>query len=73
MVDGINVINATILGSYTEFIEKVLPILREHGLAKPLDTTAQTFRNRLFGSNHLSERHPAAQYRGAFSSKEKVY
>ena len=33
-VDGINVINATIPGSYEEFIDKVMPVLRERGLAK---------------------------------------
>ena len=33
-IDGINVINATIPGSYTEFIEQVMPELRKRGLAK---------------------------------------
>ncbi|NED66406.1 LLM class flavin-dependent oxidoreductase, partial [Streptomyces sp. SID10244] len=33
-VDGINVINATIPGSYLEFAEHVLPVLRDRGLAQ---------------------------------------
>ena len=66
-VDGINVINATIPGSYEEFIDHVLPVLRERGLAR--DGYAEgTLRKKLFGSDRLSERHPAARYRGAFSS-----
>src|ERR1700712_4530006 len=66
-VDGINVINATIPGSYEEFIDHVLPVLRERGLAR--DGYAEgPLRKKLFGSDRLSERHPAARYRGAFSS-----
>ena len=33
-VDGINVMNATIPGSYEEFIDQVIPVLRERGLAR---------------------------------------
>ena len=32
-VDGVNVVNATIPGSYQEFIDQVMPVLRERGLA----------------------------------------
>ncbi|MDO9407434.1 NtaA/DmoA family FMN-dependent monooxygenase [Patulibacter sp.] len=70
-VDGINVVNATIPGSYVEFIDHVLPVLRERGLAAATpdpDAPAQTLRARLFGGDLLSDRHPAAIYRGAFSS-----
>lgn len=66
-VDGINVINATIPGSYEEFIDHVLPVLRKRGLARQNNKSTGTLRNRLFGENRLNERHAAAKYRGAFS------
>jgi FMN-dependent oxidoreductase (nitrilotriacetate monooxygenase family) len=65
-VDGINVINATIPGSYDEFIDHVLPVLRERGLARR-EYAPGTLRRKLFGGDRLSERHPAARYRGAFT------
>ena len=68
-VDGINVINATIPGSYEEFIDKVIPVLRERGLARAENEEATTLRHKLFGEDRLNERHPAAQYRGAFATK----
>ncbi len=67
-VDGVNVINATIPGSYDEFIAHVLPVLRQRGLAA--DGYAEgTLRRKLFGADRLSERHPAARYRGAFAGE----
>ncbi|WOC11392.1 LLM class flavin-dependent oxidoreductase [Gordonia sp. MP11Mi] len=65
-VGGINVVNATIPGSYIEFIEHVLPVLRERGLAQS-DYTPGTARRKLTGRDRLPETHPAAQYRGAFT------
>ncbi len=65
-VDGINVINQTIPGSYDAFIEQVLPVLRERGLARS-EYEPGTLRRKLFGRDRLSERHPGARYRGAFS------
>jgi long-chain alkane monooxygenase len=68
-VDGVNVVNATIPGSYQEFIDEVMPVLRERGLAR--DGYAEgTLRNKLFGHDRLTERHPASQYRGAFTNPE---
>ncbi|MDO9407435.1 NtaA/DmoA family FMN-dependent monooxygenase [Patulibacter sp.] len=69
-VDGVNVINATIPGSYVEFVDHVLPTLRTRGLAAPAPepgSPAKTLRGRLFGTDRLSDRHPAARYRGAFT------
>jgi long-chain alkane monooxygenase len=66
-VDGINVINATIPGSYDEFIDHVLPVLRDRGLARR-EYAPGTLRRKLFGSDRLSDRHPAARYRGAFAA-----
>lgn len=72
-VDGINVVNFLIPNTYEEFIEHVIPVLRERGLARPQQQQAQTFRDKLYGQDRLNERHPAAQYRGAFEVKEEVY
>ena len=69
-VDGINVINATIPGSYDEFIDEVLPVLRERGLARGREANDGTLRSALFGTDQLNERHPAAQYRGAFTENK---
>lgn len=66
-IDGINVINATLHGSYDEFIDKVMPVLRRRGLADEKAEERTTFRKSLFGTDRLNERHPASQYRGAFS------
>ena len=64
-IDGINVINATIPGSYTEFIEHVMPELRKRGLAKE-GYTPGTLRRKIFGDDRLPATHPAATYRNAF-------
>ena len=64
-IDGMNVINATIPGSYTEFIEQVMPVLRKRGLAKEAYTPG-TLRRKLFGRDTLPATHPAAAYRNAF-------
>jgi FMN-dependent oxidoreductase (nitrilotriacetate monooxygenase family) len=67
-VDGINVINATIPGSYDVFINEVLPVLRRRGLARE-GYDQGTLRKKIFGSDRLSDRHPAAAYRGAFAQQ----
>ena len=64
-IDGVNVINATIPGSYTEFIEHVMPELRRRGLAKEAYAPG-TLRRKVFGHDRLPPTHPAAAYRGAF-------
>ena len=71
-VDGINVINATIPGSYEEFIDQVMPVLRKRGLARDKNGEPSTLRHNLFGEDRLSERHPASRYRGAFAIKDVV-
>jgi FMN-dependent oxidoreductase (nitrilotriacetate monooxygenase family) len=65
-VDGINVINWVIPGSFAEFADKVLPVLRERGLAQS-EYADGTLREKLFGQPRLNDRHPAARYRGAFT------
>lgn len=65
-VDGINVINWVIPGSFAEFADEVLPVLRERGLAQS-EYREGTLRAKLFGTDRLNDRHPAAAYRGAFA------
>lgn len=67
-VDGINVINWVIPGSFQEFADKVLPVLRERGLAQA-DYAPGTLRQKLFGRDQLADTHPAARYRGAFAAQ----
>jgi FMN-dependent oxidoreductase (nitrilotriacetate monooxygenase family) len=69
-VDGVNVINATIPGSYQEFIDQVMPVLRERGLAES-EYAEGTLRRKLFGRDRVSDGHPAARYRGAFGESSK--
>ncbi|GED99381.1 LLM class flavin-dependent oxidoreductase [Gordonia crocea] len=65
-VGGINVVNSTIPGSYVEFIDHVVPVLRERGLVQR-DYADGTVRRKLTGDDLLPDRHPAAAYRGAFT------
>jgi FMN-dependent oxidoreductase (nitrilotriacetate monooxygenase family) len=65
-VDGINLVNYEIPGSYEEFVDHVIPTLQERGLAQR-EYAEGTLRHKLFGrGDRLPERHPAARYRGAF-------
>ena len=65
-VGGVNVVNATIPGSYVEFAEQVLPVLRDRGLAQR-EYSPGTVRGKLTGRDRLPESHRAASYRGAFA------
>ncbi len=66
-IDGINVVNATIPGSYREFIADVMPVLQKRGLARR-DMSPVTLRKQLFGRDRLATPHPATIYRGAFNA-----
>ena len=70
-VDGINVQNWTLPGSYEEFVDHVVPVLRDRGLAER-EPTATTLRGRLFGHDELPDRHPARRWRGAFSDADAL-
>jgi hypothetical protein len=65
-VDGINVINWVIPGSFEEFADQVMPMLRERGLAQT-EYAEGPLRRKLFGRDRLPDSHPAAAYRGAFA------
>jgi FMN-dependent oxidoreductase (nitrilotriacetate monooxygenase family) len=71
-IDGINIINHVLPGSYTEVIEGLLPELRRRGMAQT-EYAPGTFREKLFADvagrpadGRLDDRHPAAAFRGAF-------
>jgi long-chain alkane monooxygenase len=65
-IDGVNVINWMLPGSYRDFADHLLPTLQARGLAKQ-QYRPGTLRAKLFGQDRLNERHPAAHYRGAFA------
>nr|WP_276612070.1 NtaA/DmoA family FMN-dependent monooxygenase [Kineococcus vitellinus] len=69
-VDGVNVVNWVIPGSFAEFADQVLPELRRRGLAQA-EYREGPLRQKLFGSPRLNERHPAARYRGAFGPRAR--
>jgi FMN-dependent oxidoreductase (nitrilotriacetate monooxygenase family) len=66
-VDGVNLVNAEIPGSYEDFVDHVVPVLRERGLAQS-EYAEGTLRHKLFGrGDRLPDRHPATRHRGAFA------
>lgn len=67
-IDGVNVINWRLPGSYIEFNERILPTLQRRGLAKTAYAPG-TLRRKIFGHDRLPENHPGARYRGAFSAE----
>lgn len=66
-IDGINVVNFVLPGSYEDIADHLLPELRRHGLAKS-EYREGSLREKLTGAAHLPQSHPAAQWRGAFSA-----
>ena len=64
-VDGVNVVNWVLPGSYTDFVDHVTPVLQERGLQQR-DYAPGSLREKLTGSARTNERHPSAKYRGAF-------
>jgi FMN-dependent oxidoreductase (nitrilotriacetate monooxygenase family) len=72
-IDGVNVMYQTTPGSFRTFIEHVIPVLQKRGLAQR-EYAPGTLRERLFAGRpaRLSERHPAARYRGAFNRSAGV-
>jgi FMN-dependent oxidoreductase (nitrilotriacetate monooxygenase family) len=65
-VDGINVADAAFHGSYYDFVDHVVPVLQQRGLAQR-EYAPGTFREKVFGEGpHISPRHPAAGHRGRY-------
>lgn len=66
-IDGLNIMNHVLPGSYDNFIEGVLPELRRSGLAQS-EYDQGSLRQKVFGrGDYLPGNHPAAKFRGAFS------
>lgn len=66
-IDGLNIMNHVLPGSYDNFIEGVLPELRRRGLAQS-EYDQGSLRQKVFGrGDYLPGNHPAAKFRGAFS------
>jgi hypothetical protein len=64
-IDGVNLINWMIPGSYEEFNAHLLPVLQKRGLAKR-EYRKGALREKIFGQGRLPDRHPGAKYRGHF-------
>lgn len=65
-VDGINLMYETTPGSFIEFIDHVLPVLQQRGLAQR-EYAKGTLREKMFGSlPTLPDHHPARKWRHAF-------
>ncbi len=64
-INGINLTSWTIPGSFAEFGEHVMPVLRCRRLAKT-EAPEGSFRAQLFGTDRLNPRHPASRWRNAF-------
>ncbi len=71
-VDGINVIYHRTPHSFAAFIDEVIPVLQDRGLAQR-EYADGTLREKLFAGRgaRLNARHPAAKYRGAFSHRTR--
>ncbi|MGK6311660.1 LLM class flavin-dependent oxidoreductase [Neorhizobium sp. DT-125] len=63
-VDGFNLSRTVVPECFDDIIELVIPILQERGLYKT-GYRDGTFREKLFGSPRLPDRHIAARYRAA--------
>jgi hypothetical protein len=70
-IDGVILVNWMIPASYREFADHLLPTLQKRGLAKQAYRPG-TLRQKLFGSDRLNDRHPAAKYRGAFAAASRT-
>ena len=67
-VDGVQIMNILLPGSYDEFFKDVVPVLQAKGLMQKEYRTG-TLRQKLFDTDNpdISIRHPASGYRGMFS------
>lgn len=67
-LNGVNLVNAgRSPAPYEEFVDHVAPVLQKRGLMQR-EYADGSLRHKLFGcGDRVSERHPAARYRGAFA------
>ncbi|PKH26249.1 5,10-methylene tetrahydromethanopterin reductase [Enterobacterales bacterium CwR94] len=62
-VDGFNLAWAISPGSFDDFIEHVIPVLRARGVVRELPANPLSLRERLSGQPRLAADHPATQFR----------
>lgn len=67
-VDGINVMNWVLPGSFEEFVDELVPVLQDRGLTQR-EYRPGTLRTKLSGHDHLPASHPGRAYRGAFTGR----
>ncbi|MCF7551650.1 NtaA/DmoA family FMN-dependent monooxygenase [Pseudonocardia sp. WMMC193] len=67
-IDGVNMICQFFPQSYEDFVDHVMPVLQERGLAQR-EYAPGSLREKLFpgSGGRLPARHPAARYRGSFT------
>jgi FMN-dependent oxidoreductase (nitrilotriacetate monooxygenase family) len=64
-VDGINLLQYHSYDTARDFIELVVPVLRDRGRLRAAYDVNESLRDRIFGAgDRLPDRHPAARYRG---------
>jgi FMN-dependent oxidoreductase (nitrilotriacetate monooxygenase family) len=61
-IDGFNLVYSTTPGTFSDFVDGVVPILQERGLVQK-DYAPGPLRQKLFGQPRLPARHPGASYR----------
>ena len=61
-VDGFNLVYSVTPGTFTDFIDGVVPVLQARGLVQR-EYTPGPLRQKIFGDPKLPNRHPAAVYR----------
>jgi hypothetical protein len=66
------VVTWVIPGSFEEFADHVVPVLRERGLAQT-EYSPGTLRRKFFGHDRLPDSHPAAAYRSSLSKVGVVH
>lgn len=64
-VDGFNLTYCVTPGTFSDFIEGVVPVLQSRGLVQR-EYAPGTLREKIFGRARAGAGHPAAGYRGAF-------
>lgn len=64
-LDGINLLQYHSFDTARDFIELVVPVLRQRGRLRTSYDASESLRHRVFGEgDRLPDRHPAARYRG---------
>ena len=61
-VDGFNIVYSVTPGTFSDFIEGVVPVLQSRGLVQK-EYSPGTLREKVFGAPRLPDRHVGASYR----------